>query len=75
MLPKPVREQAGFLPGMELEIAVVNGRVEISPAPRAVRVERRGELRVAIPNEKGPALSQEEVWQTLRAIRNRRPRS
>ena len=75
VLPKPIREQAGILPGMELEITVTNGRIEISPAPRAVRVERRGELRVAVPAEEGAALSQEEVWRTLRAIRNRRPGS
>lgn len=78
VLPKPIREQAGISPGMELEISVRRGRVEITPAPREVQVVRRGGLRVAVPSAEQPkgdegALRQEDVWQTLRAIRNRNP--
>lgn len=71
VLPKPIREQAGILPGMELEISVARGRVEIVPAPREVRIVSRGGLRVAVPAGDDAALGQEQVWQTLRAIRNR----
>ena len=71
VLPKPIRDEAGILPGMELEIRVTRGRVEIAPAPRAVRIVSRGGLRVAVAGGADPALGQEQVGQTLRAIRNR----
>lgn len=38
VVPKPLREQLGFAPGIELEIDAVDGRLEIV-VPSRVRVE------------------------------------
>jgi AbrB family looped-hinge helix DNA binding protein len=38
VIPKALREQLGFSPGMELELDAVDGRLEVS-APSRVRVE------------------------------------
>ncbi|MEK6245215.1 MAG: hypothetical protein AABM33_12050 [Pseudomonadota bacterium] len=41
-----------------------DGRIEIEPAPVAVRLERRGRLLVAVPQEKIAPLTPECVEQT-----------
>jgi AbrB family looped-hinge helix DNA binding protein len=38
VVPKPLRDQLGFAPGIELEIAAVDGRLEVV-VPSRVRVE------------------------------------
>jgi AbrB family looped-hinge helix DNA binding protein len=38
VVPKPLRDQLGFTPGIELELAAVDGRLEIA-VPSRVRVE------------------------------------
>ncbi len=38
MVPKPLRDQLGFLPGTELELEAVDGRLEVV-VPSRVRVE------------------------------------
>jgi AbrB family looped-hinge helix DNA binding protein len=38
VVPKPLREQLGFSPGIELEIDAVDGRLEVL-VPSRVRVE------------------------------------
>ena len=38
VVPKPLRDQLGFAPGLELELAAVDGRLEVS-VPSRVRVE------------------------------------
>ena len=39
VVPKPLREELGFSPGMELELDAVDGRLEVA-VPSRVRVER-----------------------------------
>jgi AbrB family looped-hinge helix DNA binding protein len=39
VVPKPLREQLGFAPGVELELEAVDGRLEVA-VPSRVRVER-----------------------------------
>jgi hypothetical protein len=41
-----------------------DGRIEIEPAPTAVRLQWRGWLLVAMPRKKTPALTPETVEQT-----------
>jgi len=69
VLPKTVREEAGILPGMALKITVQDGRVEIEPVPRKVRIVQRGPLRIAVPIEQGPPLTAETVERVRREIR------
>jgi AbrB family looped-hinge helix DNA binding protein len=39
VVPKPLRDQLGFAPGMELELDAVDGRLEVA-VPSRVRVEQ-----------------------------------
>lgn len=75
VVPKWIREQAGLRAGIPLEIRLRDGRVEIAPAPREVRIVKRGELRVAEPRERGEPLPSETVRRTRDAVRtDRKPR-
>ena len=69
-LPEQVRREAGIQPGMPLQVSCHDGRIEIEPAPRDVRIVQQGSLRVAVPVEPGPPLTQEIVQQTLEKIRS-----
>jgi AbrB family looped-hinge helix DNA binding protein len=71
VLPKAVREEAGILPGMTLRITVQEGKVEIEPLPREVKIVQRGPLWIAVPTEAGAALSEATVDQVLRKVRER----
>lgn len=68
VLPKVVREEAGILPGMSLQITTREGRIEIEPVPRRVRIVQKGPLRVAVPDEPGPPLTEAIVEQVRREI-------
>lgn len=48
VIPKPVRDAAGILPGVPVEIRFRDGRIEIEPAPIPVRIEARGRVAVAV---------------------------
>ncbi|HEX3126072.1 MAG TPA: AbrB/MazE/SpoVT family DNA-binding domain-containing protein [Thermoanaerobaculia bacterium] len=71
VLPKMIREEAGLLPGMSLQVSVREGRIEIEPVPRQVRIVQKGPLRIAVPVEEGPALSGATVEEVRRGIRER----
>jgi AbrB family looped-hinge helix DNA binding protein len=71
VLPKMVRDEAGILPGMTLRITVQEGRVEIEPLPREVKIVQRGPLWIAVPTEEIPPLSAATVEQVLRKVRDR----
>jgi AbrB family looped-hinge helix DNA binding protein len=71
VLPKAVRDQAGILPGMTLRITVEEGKIEIEPVAREVRIVQRGPLRVAVPVEEGPPLTDETVERVRRELRQR----
>lgn len=70
VIPKAIREEAELAPGAPLRVEVVDGRVEISPAPREVVLERRGRLRVAVPREPSAPLPERLVRETLEAVRS-----
>ena len=72
MIPKPIRDAAGLLPGTEVEIELFDGRVEIEAAPVEIRlVERDGWLAFEADREL-PPLTTEQVRETLERIRDRR---
>jgi AbrB family looped-hinge helix DNA binding protein len=71
VVPKPIREAAGIVPGSELEIRVSNGRIEIEPAPLEVRLAKKGTLTVAVARKKVPSLSGDVVKRTLGSLRRR----
>lgn len=73
VLPKTIRESAGLYAGAELEVSLRDGDViELCPAPRAMRIEQRGHLFVAVPEETGPELTEDLVQATLDDLRRER---
>lgn len=71
VLPKAIRERAQLTAGAELEVRIVDGRIELEPAPANVRIEKKGDLWVATPVEPGHTLTQAQVDATLDSIRMR----
>jgi bifunctional DNA-binding transcriptional regulator/antitoxin component of YhaV-PrlF toxin-antitoxin module len=69
VLPEDVRREAGLKSGVPLRISSNNGRVEIEPAPRTVRIIQKGRLRVAVPVDPGETLTAETVRRTQDALR------
>ena len=72
VLPKAVRERARLVPGMPLEVRVVDGRIEIEPAPARVTLEKRGGFWVAQPAGSVPVLTHQAVDQALDDLREPR---
>ena len=71
VLSRSIREEAGFEPGMPLRVICRDGRVEIEPVPREVRVVRKGGLRVAVPVAVGDVLRSATVRETMASDRRR----
>jgi AbrB family looped-hinge helix DNA binding protein len=69
VIPKEVRDAAGIEPGMQLQVRCREGRIEIEPRRRPVRIEKRGRLQVAVPVEKGEPLTRESVRAAQRRAR------
>lgn len=72
VVPKALRVQAGLEPGTALTISLREGRIEIEPAAREVRIVAKGKLRVAEPVEAASPLTEAQVERTRRALRVRR---
>ncbi len=72
VVPKPIRLQAGLEPGEPLEIRFHDGRIEIEPAPREVRIEERAGFRIAEPVGAYEPLREETVRKTREQSRERR---
>jgi AbrB family looped-hinge helix DNA binding protein len=72
VIPSAVRREAGLQPGMPLEIAWIDGRIQIEPAPTPVRLVEKGHLTVAIPLEPIQTLDAETVEKTLNDLRSER---
>ena len=51
---KSMRDALGLTGGNEVEIALVDGRIEIEPVPTPVRLERRDGLLVAVADREMP---------------------
>jgi AbrB family looped-hinge helix DNA binding protein len=69
LVPKPLRQALGLQPGQLLEIRAGEGRLEIEIAPTPMRLEKRGKGVVAVPKTELPALTAEEVRETLERTR------
>jgi AbrB family looped-hinge helix DNA binding protein len=72
VIPKAVRESAGLKPGAPLEIAYRDGRVEIQPVRRPVKLVRKSGLLVAVPPPGTPKVTGEQVLETILELRERR---
>lgn len=72
VIPKEIRREARLAPGAPLEVRWRDGRIEIEPAPTAVRLQRKGRLLVAVPKKKLPKLTPETVEQTRTKLLDKR---
>lgn len=71
VIPKDIREQARIEAGVPLEIRCRDGRIEIEPAPRQVRIVKKGRFSVAVPVEPAEPLDDGTVRATRDRIRGR----
>ena len=69
IVPKPLRQALGLKAGQPLEIRAGDGRLEIEIAPTPVQLKKRGKGVVAVPHAELPALTAEQVRDTLERVR------
>jgi AbrB family looped-hinge helix DNA binding protein len=69
VIPKEIREAAGIEAGMPLEITCREGRIEIAPQRRPIRIEKRGRLQVAVSVDAGETLTRAVVRDAQRRAR------
>jgi AbrB family looped-hinge helix DNA binding protein len=69
VVPKRLREELHFVPGQELEVRAVDGRLEIEHPTTPIRLEERGGQLVAVTDREMPTLTAEMVRDTLEQIR------
>jgi AbrB family looped-hinge helix DNA binding protein len=61
VIPKEIRDEAGIEAGMTLEVRCREGRIEIEPRRRPVRIVKKGRLQVAESVEPGEPLTRAAV--------------
>lgn len=70
VVPKAMRDELGLRGGSEVEVALVDGRIEIEPVPTAVRLVRGEDgMLVAVPERESPPLTVERVRELLEQVR------
>jgi AbrB family looped-hinge helix DNA binding protein len=69
VVPKPLRDELGVQPGQVLELQVRDGHLQVDIVPVEMRLERRRNGPVAVPADKLPTLTAEQVRQTLESTR------
>lgn len=69
VVPKSLRQALGLKPGQALEITAGDGRLEIEIAATPVRLKKVGKGVVAVPDAELPALTADQVRETLERIR------
>lgn len=74
VVPKSIREAAKLRAGTELDIRLVEGRLEIEPAPLRVKLERRGKLLVAVAPAQHPTLTAKDVEEVIDSLQQDRTR-
>ena len=69
VIPKEIRDAAGIEPGMPLEVRCREGRIEIEPRRRPVRIVKKGMLQIAESVESGSPLTRAVVERTQKRAR------
>jgi hypothetical protein len=68
-MPKALRSSLGLVPGRELDIRAIDGRLEIEVAPTPMRLVRRGKGVAAVADRDMPTLTASDVRDTLDSVR------
>lgn len=71
VIPKRVRELAGLRPGVELAVEYRDGKIQIEPACRPVRMVRKGNSFVLRAPRGTPPLTVAQVNDIVQRVRNR----
>lgn len=71
VIPKHVRDLAGLRPGVEVTVEYSDGRIQIEPTSKPVRVVRKGSSYVLRAPRGTPPLTVEQVNEILERVRNR----
>lgn len=69
VIPRELRLRIGLTGAGEVEIRERDGRLEIEAPSASLRLERRGAVVVAVPDEPLPPLTDEMVRETLERVR------
>jgi AbrB family looped-hinge helix DNA binding protein len=69
VIPKALRERLGLTGGRAVEIREREGRIEIEPAPTAMRLVNTGRGLVAVPAEPLPPLTDDIVRASIEQTR------
>jgi AbrB family looped-hinge helix DNA binding protein len=69
VVPKALRDQLGLRGGQEVDIVARDGRLEVETAPTPMRLEKRGQVTVAVPDRTLPPLTAAAVRETLEQLR------
>ena len=69
VIPKALRDEAGFTAGTEVEIVLRDGRIEIEPATLPMRLVKRGGNLVIDAGVELPLLTDEDVRGVLDHVR------
>jgi AbrB family looped-hinge helix DNA binding protein len=72
VVPKVLREILGLTAGSAVEMRLGDGCVEMAPAPLEVRMEKRGDLLVAVPTQPAPSLEATVADETADSLRTSR---
>jgi AbrB family looped-hinge helix DNA binding protein len=69
VVPKALRQALGLKPGQVLEVRAGDGKLEVEITPSPMALKRRGKGLVAVPDTEVPALTADEVRDTLERVR------
>ncbi|MCY7303439.1 MAG: AbrB/MazE/SpoVT family DNA-binding domain-containing protein [Thermoleophilia bacterium] len=69
IVPKAMRDELGLTGGTEVEIGLVDGRVEIAPVASHIRLARKRGRLVAASDREMPALTADDVRALLEKLR------
>lgn len=69
VIPKAARDELGLAPGTELELRVVDRRLEIEVPATPMRLEKRKHGVIAVTDREMPVLTADMVRETLERIR------
>lgn len=69
VVPKELRDALGLVAGQQLDVRLVDSRIEIEAAPVPMRLEKRGDSYVVVPSQRLPTLTADQVHEVLERTR------